>query len=249
MPSLSERLRILRSLLFDYPEMKLQRIDYDAYWCRREPASVHPRHRLMAEIIQPQTRVLDIGCGDGAFLAHLVESKQVHASGLDISVDAVERARSRGVHAELADITLAEFHLAEVYDYIVLSEVLEHLVNPEDLLLRLKGHARKGILLTIPNTGFWPYRLRLLLGRFPVQWAFHPSEHLRFWTVADFRWWARNLGYRIKGIWATNGSQPFGLRLLDWRPELFAFQVLFWLIEEQEPRRRQPQEPRGSDTA
>ena len=185
MPSLIERVRILRSLLFGYPAVTLHRLDYDDYWDHRKTSAVHPRHRLITALIEPHAKVLDIGCGDGAFLSYLIEKKQVQALGLDISSHAVSRARARGVPAETVDITRPDFYPPQVYDYIVLSEVLEHLTDPEDLLVQLQGYSKKGLLVTLPNTGFWPYRLRLLLGRFPVQWALHPGEHLRFgqWPI------------------------------------------------------------------
>ena len=232
MPSLLQRLHTLRSLLFAYPRMALKRLDYDEYWDQRKPAGIHPRYQLMGAIIEPHSSVLDLGCGDGALLSYLVGTKQVQAVGIDISSQAVERARARGVVAQVADITLPDFQPSQQVDYILLSEVLEHLTDPEALLLRLKGSARGGLLVSIPNSGFWPYRLRLLLGRFPVQWAFHPGEHLRFWTVPDFVWWTQSLGYSVKAIHATNGSHPLGLELFRWMPALFGFQVLFWLTED-----------------
>jgi methionine biosynthesis protein MetW len=232
MPSLLRRFRTVRSLLFAYPKMALQKLDYDEYWDQRRPGGVHPRYRLMGDIIEAGSSVLDLGCGDGALLAYLVETLQVESMGVDLSSQAVDRARNRGVQARVADIARADFCPSQPYDYILLSEVLEHLTDPEELLLRLKGIARKGLLVSIPNSGFWPYRLRLLFGRFPVQWAFHAGEHLRFWTVTDFVWWSRALGYRVKAIYASNGSSPLGLALFRWRPTLFGFQVLFWLTED-----------------
>ncbi len=229
MPPPMARLRILRSLLFGYPNMQLDRLDYDDYWDHRKPSAVQPRYHLIADIVEPHSSVLDLGCGDGALLAYLAEAKHVQAVGVDVSQKAVERARSRGVQAYVADITEEGYRPQQVYDYVLLSEVLEHLEDPEDLLLRLKGFVRRGLLVSVPNIGFWPYRLRLLLGRFPVQWALHPGEHLRYWSVADFVWWSRALGYEVDAVVGTNGSNPLGLKLFKSLPGLFGLQILYCL--------------------
>ena len=74
-------------------------------------------------------------------------------------------------------------------NYISLFEVLEHMKNPEDFLLKLLNHKNIKVFISLPNTGFFTHRIRLLFGRFPLQWIAHPSEHLRFWTITDLKWW------------------------------------------------------------
>jgi hypothetical protein len=65
------------------------------------------------------------------------------------------------------------------------------------LLNMLRPYIRKAFIVSIPNTGFHQHRLRLLFGRFPLQWVVTPGEHLRYWTRADFHWWAKALGFMI----------------------------------------------------
>jgi methionine biosynthesis protein MetW len=203
-------------------------LDYNKYWQARKKGKFRQRYAMIAEWVEPGSRVLDIGCGDGALLHYLQEHRDVKGVGVDISEEAVNFARSLGVSAFVADVLSPEFRFTEKYDYVVISEVLEHLSQPETLMLKVRGHVHKGVIISIPNTGFYKYRLRLLFGSFPLQWVCHPGEHLRYWTVRDFVWWSRQLGYRVKAIRSSNGLSPLDRH---W-PGLWGKQVLFLLTEE-----------------
>jgi hypothetical protein len=122
-------------------------------------------------------------------------------------------------------------------DYIILSEVLEHLPNPEALLTRLRDRFNRRLLIDIPNTGAMNDRLRLLFGRFPKQWVFHPAEHLRFWTVKDFMHLCRQLGYEIDQYYGIcDPDYEFGLQWWRLYPELFSRFVLYVLHQGQRHR-------------
>jgi methionine biosynthesis protein MetW len=110
----------------------------------------------------------------------------------------VEFCRSQGLNVDLADVTkpLTDY-LKTTFDYIILSEIIEHLPDPEGLLSVLRPFARKAIIVSIPNTGYYQHRLRLLFGKFPLQWLVTPGEHLRFWTQADFHWWIKQIRFEI----------------------------------------------------
>jgi len=83
-------------------------------------------------------------------------------------------------------------------DYILMLEVLEHVQNPEDFVHKALSAANDSIFISFPNTGYIKHRLRLLFGRFPVQWRVHPGEHLRFWTLRDLEWWLGQLKLKDK---------------------------------------------------
>jgi len=231
MTSLVRRFRNLIKDILAYPRITLDKMDYDEYWRERhrKRMDIKPRFLIFAEVIEPGASVLDIGCGDGTNLAFLVKQRSVQARGLDLSEEAVRLAREKGIEAAIADVTLPDFHIEGSYDYIILSEMLEHIPCPEEVLLKMHGHFRKGVLVTIPNIGFYRHRLRLLCGRFPVQWVYHPAEHLRYWTVKDFIWWVEQLGYQVKMIRASNGTSLGRLRLYKCWPNLWGHQVVFWL--------------------
>lgn len=69
---------------------------------------------------------------------------------------------------------------------IVMSEFIEHIPNSEEVLKIVRQIAKNGVLISIPNIAYWKFRLQLLLGSFPKQWAVAPQEHLRYWSVYDF---------------------------------------------------------------
>ena len=109
-----------------------------------------------------------------------------------------------------------------IYDTVLISEVLEHIAEPERVLTRVRDHVGQRLILTFPNIAYLPHRLRLLFGSFPVQWGWHPGEHLRFWSLSDFTWWLGELGYEVVSVQASNGIR--GLEAA--RPSLFGNQIV-----------------------
>lgn len=175
--------------------------------------------------------MLDLGVGDGAILQYLIERRQIDGYGLDISPKAVEFCQAQGLKVTLADINQPiEQAIDGHFDAVILSEIIEHIPEPETLLSALRPHAT-ALIVSVPNTGFYQHRLRLLLGKFPLQWVVSPGEHLRFWTLADFRWWARQMGFRITLQEAYEGTP--GLRRL-W-PGLFG-QAMVYVLEDMAAR-------------
>lgn len=180
-------------------------VDYDVYWDNKAQSGMGHlspwrlrRAQVFTTLVSAGDRVLDLGVGDGALLEYMMRQKTIDASGLDVSQKAVDFCRARGLKVDLADINkpIGDF-IREPVDYIILSEIIEHIPDPESLLSSLRPFVRKGIIVSIPNTGFHQHRLRLLMGRFPLQWVVTPGEHLRYWTRADFHWWANQIGFRI----------------------------------------------------
>ncbi len=225
--------------LFSYPATaRVGVVDYDTYWDNKAPGMLgqlsawrRSRAQVFTDIVADGDRVLDLGVGDGALLLYMQERKRIIAHGLDVSEKAVLFCRAQGLDVDLADINrpIAEF-LKGPYDYIICSEIIEHLPDPESLLNSLRAHARKGIIISIPNTGFHQHRLRLLFGRFPLQWVVTPGEHLRFWTRADFHWWAGQMRFQIvqevpyqgtpwlKSLWPSLFASAFVYVLSDVKP-------------------------------
>jgi len=233
---LKAKLRKIYAYLFkDFP-FTTQAFDYEEYWDTLSEETNRPissfKLKLIEEIIDQGSRVLDIGCGDGTLLDYLRKVKAIEAHGIETSDKAIELAREKAIEVEKADITQGEFQLTETYDYIIISEVLEHLPNPEQLMLKLKGRFRKHLIITIPNTGFAGERLRLLLGRFPKQWGLHPSEHLRFWTVTDFTFWCQQLGLRVENYYGLfDEFYDIKIKLWKYYPKLFSRYILYKVTE------------------
>ena len=145
--------------------------------------------------------------------------------GIDVSHEAVTLAQQKGLTAEIADIADPNWQLVDDYDYIIASEVLEHLSCPEQVVERVQHRFRRRLLITIPNIAYYPYRLQMMRGRFPIQWGYHPSEHLRFWSIVDFKLWAQNFDLELEKIIPVDGTRHLFRRF----PNLFGHQVVYVL--------------------
>jgi len=221
--------RVLLILYFNYHELReylqsifcrqkqiLEKMDYDGYWQQRSPMGLHARHLIIARQIEAGDSVLDVGCGDGYFLSYLKGLKAVKELGIDVSSVAIKKALAKGINARVEPfLDFAKNDRHDLFDYIIMSEVLEHLVDAEDYIKLGFKLARKALIISFPNSAYWPFRLRLLFGRFPVQWAYHPCEHLRFWSVTDFKDWIKSQGlqdakYKVY-FYPSNGITIFNL--------------------------------------
>ncbi|HQU07449.1 MAG: hypothetical protein B7X04_00585 [Parcubacteria group bacterium 21-54-25] len=206
--------------LFIYPSLQVPEdfsIDYDRYWKVRGRSSMSEKGETLslwqqdrasraAEFIERNSTVLDLGSGGGAVLEYLREKRNIKPIAVDVSAHALISLRIKGIEALELDIASENDveKLPEV-DYILGFEILEHLPNPEKLIHTLAKKAKKGLIFSFPNTGYYAHRLRLLFGRFPLQWVVHPGEHLRFWTMADVRSWTPQLHLGPKSMVAYQG--------------------------------------------
>ncbi|MBI5115648.1 methyltransferase domain-containing protein [Candidatus Poribacteria bacterium] len=209
------------------PEYKDECLDYDSYWRLLEgKAHLKRRHMLLAGHIPDRSRVLEIGCGSGDFAHYLGSRKRCDVVAIDISERAVSLSRQKGVTAIVRDV--AAEPLGNEYgrfDFAVLTEVVEHCVEAERLMTSA-AECSDAIVISAPNIAYLLNRLCLMFaGRFPSQWVCHPAEHVRFWSVSDFRGWVRHLGFTICSEEAASGI-PL---LRDLMPNLFAQQVCFTL--------------------
>jgi SAM-dependent methyltransferase len=223
-------LRLVGNLVLHQPDLGSENPDYDAYWRskRREGSFGKPglfqmqRAKRILPRIRPGDTVAEFGCGDAATLLWLKERLPIRAVGLDVSEYALGQAAAMGVETHRLHPGAAEEADLPEADVYLLLEVLEHLPNPEALLRKVLARSRHKVFVSVPNTGYFPYRLRMMMGRFPVQWRVFPGEHLRFWTKADFQWLLGQMGLAgcsrleaYKGIPGLNRLMPglFGMGL------------------------------------
>lgn len=213
------------------PDFKnINNLDYDKYWDYQCPSlrdKLREREFIFIDLIKPKSKVLDIACGMSPFLIKLQEKRDCEIIAYDISSKAVEEQRKKGVRAEVKDISSPNFNLEEKFDYIVLSEIIEHLANPEKLINKIKNKTEY-LIISLPNSAFYRYRLGLLFnGRFFTQWAYHPAEHLRFWSHLDFSDWLKALDLKIEKSIVSNGLNIGSVKLFNFWPNLFGHQIVY----------------------
>jgi methionine biosynthesis protein MetW len=147
--------------------------------------------RLIADMIAPGARVLDIGCGDGALLAYLTRRKGVDGRGMELSQSGVNACVGHGLSVIQGDADRdLEAYPSGAFDVVVLSQTLQATRNPRRVVKTLVRIGRRAIV-SFPNFGFWRIRLNLLTaGRMPVSpllpypWYETPNIHLC--TIRDF---------------------------------------------------------------
>lgn len=151
--------------------------------------SLRPELALLAELIPDSARVLDLGCGSGALLEHLITVQDCRGTGVEIDHDAIIEAIGRGVPVIDLDIDTELDHFADhSYDVVVLSRTIQTLRRPADVLRQM---ARIGdqLIVSVPNFALLRNRLRLLGGRMPMSrdlpYSWYDSPNLRFTSLVD----------------------------------------------------------------
>jgi methionine biosynthesis protein MetW len=191
--------------------------------------------RLIADMIASQSRVLDIGCGDGALLAYLARQKAVDARGMELSQSGVNSCVGHGLSVIQGDADRdLEAYPNGAFDVVVLSQTLQATRQPRRVLETLVRIGKQAIV-SFPNFGFWRIRLGLLWrGRMPVSellsnpWYDTPNIHLC--TIRDFVRLCDEIGVRIeKSVTLDRHGRPFSLDPRGGLANLLAEQGVFVL--------------------
>ncbi|MFT0851500.1 methionine biosynthesis protein MetW [Achromobacter sp. F4_2707] len=190
------------------------------------PAHVRPDLKRIAGWVEPGSRVLDLGCGDGTLLAHLQNKKQCVGVGVELSDQQVIACVRRGVRVIQQNLEegLALFDDHQ-FDTVVLSRTLQSMHNTERILQEMARVARYGIV-SFPNFGYWPHGWSILRGRMPVtgempyEWYNTPNIHLC--TLRDFERLAQKLGLRITDMATFKEDKEVKL-LPGWRSTLAVY--------------------------
>ena len=189
----------------------------------------------IAEMIPDGARVLDVGCGDGALLEHLIATRHVNGRGIELSQQNVNACVTRGLAVMQgdADTDLAEYP-SQVFDVAILSQTIQATRAPRTVLGHLLRIGQRTVV-SFPNFGHWRVRLSLLArGRMPRtkaldhHWYDTPNIHLC--TIADFVALARESGATIEhalSLDETGRTRP--MNPSAWGPNLFAQGAIFML--------------------
>ncbi|SDB25800.1 methionine biosynthesis protein MetW [Bauldia litoralis] len=192
-------------------------------------------HLVIAELVEPGVRVLDVGCGDGGLLSLLETTRGVDGRGIEISQKGVNESVARGLSVIQgnADTDLVDYP-DNAFDYVILSQTLQATHRPRDVIEQMLRIGDKAIV-SFPNFGHWRMRGMLMLnGRMPVTrnlpQAWYETQNIHFCTIRDFIDLCDEMGAHIERGVALNGSgQRIALNAPWWFWNLFGQQAVFLL--------------------
>ena len=179
--------------------------------------------RAIANLIAPSTRVLDIGCGDGALMALLEEEKGVDARGMELEQRNVNAAVARGLSVVQGDAdTDLTAYPDDGFDTVILSRTIQATRAPDKVLREMLRVGRR-VIVSFPNFGYWRFRGQLMFGgHMPVteflDYTWYETPNIHFCTVTDFLDLCDTVGARVERAIAFNGQgreMRFGREALE----------------------------------
>lgn len=190
---------------------------------------------LVTDMVEPGSRVLDVGCGDGDLLTLLRDRKGVDARGIEISREGVNACLAKGLPVIQgdADTDLADYP-DDAFDYVILSQTIQATRQPRVVLEHLLRIGRRAIV-SFPNFGHWRVRVDLALkGRMPVTdnlpYSWYDTPNIHFCTIRDFVELCRDVGAQMEKAVALNaGGKPMQVSLPWWVWNLLGDQGVFLL--------------------
>ena len=192
--------------------------------------------KIISDLIEKNTRVLDVGCGDGILMEYLKYNKEIDIRGIEISKDNVQKCLSKGLTVIEGD---AEKDLLQFpdssFDFVILSQTLQAFLNPEIVIKELLRVGKKAIV-TIPNFGFWKVRLHLLVkGTMPItknlpdEWYNTPNLHMC--TIKDFYNFCENRKIKLDKSLALHNEKVSSINKLNLNTKNLSAELGIFLIE------------------
>ena len=176
-----------------------------------------PEFKIISQLIDENSQVLDVGCGDGILMDYLIKEKKVNIRGIEISKTKVQNCIAKGltIIEGNAEEDLKQFP-NKSFDYVILSQTLQAFLNPEKVINELLRIGKQAIV-TIPNFGYWKIRLHLLLkGTMPVtrtlpdEWYNTPNIHLC--TIKDFVFFSKAKNFKLSKSIALRNNLPSDIK-------------------------------------
>ncbi|MFP3999121.1 MAG: methionine biosynthesis protein MetW [Desulfobacterales bacterium] len=194
--------------------------------------------RVIAAWIQPGSRIIGLGCGEGELLAYLKEHRQIKETGIEIVEEKVVKCIEKGLSVIQGDIN-EEMHdyPDDTFDYVILSQTLQQVYDPLGLIRSMLRIGKKAIV-SFPNFGHWHVRLQVLFtGHAPVTpqlpYTWYATPNIRILSIKDFRAFADNVGFLIlKEVSINTDKQDKSGRIVKALPNLRATYGTFLISRE-----------------
>ena len=197
--------------------------------------SIRKDWSLIETLIAPDRKILDIGCGDGGLMEQLENNRNAITHGIELNRDLAANAIARGfnvVHGN-AELDLSQYS-NNSFDYVILSQTLQAMMKPKDILSELLRIGSKAIV-SFPNFGHWKIRLQLLIsGKMPVTeslpYTWYDTPNIHFFTIKDFLNLCNEMNIVIeKSIGLTSKGKQFDISESITGVNFFTHEAIFLL--------------------
>jgi len=168
--------------------------------------------KIIANLLPLQSRVLDVGCGDGTLIEALIEEKSIDARGIELEEDKVKECISKGLSVieGNAETELSQFP-DKAFDFVILSQTLQAFYQPENVLAQLLRIGSR-VIISIPNFGYWQIRASLLFfGKMPITkslpYTWYNTPNLHMCSIKDFYQFCEKKKIKIDKVIGINGEK------------------------------------------
>lgn len=174
---------------------------------------ITPEFKLIADWIAPNSRVLDLGCGDGSLLQYLGERHQISGYGMEIDADKTIAAMNKGlnvIHSDLNRHDLTHYFDEDSFDFVIMTQALQVVSRPDELLDEMLSIGKQ-IIITFPNFGHWRNRAQLMFkGRMPetevLPYHWYDTPNIHMCTFKDFEKLCAEKGIQVVARTVVNSE-------------------------------------------
>ena len=191
--------------------------------------------KIISNILPPNCRVLDVGCGDGTLIKALINEKKIDARGIELGKNNVKECISKGLSVieGNAETELGQFP-DKAFDFVILSQTLQAFYQPENVLEQLLRIGNK-VIISIPNFGYWQIRAELLFfGKMPVTkslpYSWHDTPNLHMCSIKDFYQFCEKKKIKINKVIGINGEKTSSIYKINLEMKNLLSEVGIFLV-------------------